>query len=100
MRFKFHPEARQEYRESVRFYEARRDELGAAFASEIESGVGRIVEAPDRWPFLEEDVRRCLVHRFPYALIYTVEADFVLILAVMHCSRRPGYWRGRLPRYY
>lgn len=44
---------------------------------------------------MEEDVRRRLTPVFPYAVLYTVEDTHVLILAVMHCHRKPGYWRKR-----
>lgn len=97
MRYEFHPEARLEFRESTVFYDASRPGLGIAFTNEIESVLRRILEAPDRWPFIEEDVRRCLARRFPYGILYTIETDYVLIIAVMHCSRKPGYWRNRLP---
>ena len=49
-----------------------------------------------RWRAIEEDVRRCLTRVFPYAVLYTIEADFILIVAVMHCSREPGYWKSRV----
>lgn len=98
MKYAFHPEARLEYREAAAFYEARRPGLGAAFTREIEFVVKQIVETPDRWRFIEQDVRRCLAHIFPYVILYTVESDFILIIAVAHGSRKPGYWRGRLQR--
>jgi len=91
----FLAEARLEYREATVFYEERRRGLGSQFSVEVEAAIGRILEAPHRWPRLEEDVRRCFTHTFPYAILYTIEADFVLILAVMHCSREPGYWKNR-----
>ena len=58
--------------------------------------IARVVVTPDRWRILEEDVRRCLVRVFPYAVLYTIETDYILILAVMHGKREPGYWRHRL----
>ena len=91
MKYEFHPEARLEFRESAAFYEDCRPRLGVAFTNEIEAILHRIIEAPDRWPFLDEDVRRCLARRFPYGILYTIAADY------MHCSRKPGYWRDRLP---
>ena len=97
MRHEFHPEARLEFRESAAFYEGCRAGLGVAFSIEIESVLRRILEAPERSPFLEDDVRRCLARRFPYGVLYTIETDYILIIAVMHCSRKPGYWRDRLP---
>jgi plasmid stabilization system protein ParE len=62
----------------------------------IEDAIRRILDAPDRWRVVEEDIRRCLTHVFPYAILYTIESEFVLIVAVAHCSRKPGYWKGRI----
>ena len=83
---------------SAAFYEGCRPRLGEAFTDEIESILRRILEAPDHSPFLEKDVRRCLARRFPYGVLYTIETDYILIIAIMHCSRKPGYWRNRLPK--
>jgi hypothetical protein len=50
-----------------------------------------------RWRIIDEDVRRCLTHVFPYSILYTIELEFVFIVAVAHCAREPGYWKERLP---
>ena len=97
MRYGFHPEASLEYREAAAFYEARRPGLGAAFTREIEAVIEQILQAPDRCRFIEQDVRRCLGRIFPYGILYTIEGDFVLIIAVAHGSRKPDYWSERLP---
>jgi len=98
MRFAFHPEALTEYSEAVLFFEDRRPGLGTDLVTDIEATIERILENPTRWRVLEEDVRRCLTHVFPYGVLYTIEADFILIVAVMHCSREPGYWKERLKK--
>ena len=59
----------------------------------VEHTIHQILEAPERWRILEEDIRRCLTRVFSYAVLYTVEADLVLILTVMHCHREPNYWQ-------
>ena len=92
----FHPEAAAEFEEAVSFYRGISRRLGDRCAAEIRAAIQRILDTPDRWRFLEEDVRRCLVRVFPYSVLYTVEPDFILIIAVMHAKRRPGYWRHRL----
>jgi plasmid stabilization system protein ParE len=96
MTYAFHPDARREFREATAFYESRRPSLGATFSREVEATVERIVEAPEQFGFIEHDVRRCLTRTFPYAILYTVEFDLILIVAVVHRSRKPGYWRERL----
>jgi len=96
MTYDFHPDARLEYRKAAAFYETRRSGLGAAFTIEVEAAIERALQNPKSWRAIEQDVRRCLTHTFPYGILYTVEGDSILIVAVMHLHRRPGYWRERL----
>lgn len=92
----FHPDAALEFEEQVQYYRARGGRLGDRFASEVRSAIRRILQTPERWRVLEEDVRRCRVRVFPFTVLYTIERDFILIIAVMHDKREPGYWRYRL----
>ena len=95
MTYDFHPEARLEYREAAAFYDARRAGLGAAFTRSRSRDRSHPSE-PKSWRVVEQDVRRCLTHTFPYGILYTIEEDLILIVAIMHLHRRPGYWRDRL----
>jgi len=96
MKYVFHPAALTKYSEAVEFYSQRRVELAQAFINAVEEAIFRIVDSPTRWAFVEEDIRRCLTRQFPYGILYTVEEDYILIVAVMHCSREPGYWKKRV----
>ena len=96
MEYKFHPDALEEYREAASWYAIREQELAHQFIASIEDAVHKVVETPNRWRIIDEDVRRCLAHLFPYAILYTIEDKFILIVAVMHFSREPGYWRERI----
>jgi toxin ParE1/3/4 len=96
MRYEFHPEALEEYREAAQWYSNRAPQLAIRFADEVGDAIRRVVDAPARWRLIDEDVRRCLTHVFPYAILYTIEPEFVLIVAVMNCGRKPGYWKERL----
>jgi toxin ParE1/3/4 len=96
VRFEFHPDALAEYEEAARHYAASQAGLELRFISAVEHAIHLILDAPDKWGIFEEDIRRCLTCIFPYAILYTVEPDHVLIVAVMHSHREPGYWRKRL----
>ena len=96
MTYDFHPEARLEYREAAAFYEGRRSGLGSSFTIEVEATIDRILETPERFRILEQDVRTCRTRTFPYAILYALEQGSILIIAVMHLRRNPGYWRHRL----
>ena len=98
MRFLFHPAALAEYEESLQYYRDLDPSLAERFVAAIEHTIERIVEMPERWRLVEADVRRGLTHVFPYGILYTVESDYILVLAVMHCSREPGYWHSRRPK--
>ncbi len=95
MTFLFHPEAEAEFIEAIDYYEGCEPELGHDFSIEIFTSVQNIVNYPTAWPVIEEDVRRCLVNRFPYGIIYSIEQNEVFILAVMHLRRHPDYWKKR-----
>jgi plasmid stabilization system protein ParE len=96
MRYEFHPEALAEYEEAVRYYAGRQEGLDLRFIACVEAAVHQVAAAPERWRLIDQDVRRCLTKVFPYAILYTIEPDYVLIVAVMHCHREPGYWRRRV----
>ena len=95
MTFSFHPEAEEEFLEAINYYEDRERGLGYDFSIEVFATIQNIVIYPTAWPVIEEGVRRCLVHRFPYGVIYSIEQEEILILAVMHLRRHPGYWKNR-----
>ena len=94
MRLSYHPDAEAELAEAARFYERKLPGLGARFRAESDSAVARILQTPDRWRILEKDIRRFLMGRFPYSILYRIEE--VRILVVKHHSRHPDYWKGRL----
>jgi plasmid stabilization system protein ParE len=98
MRVVFHPEALAQFESAAGFYESREPGLGARFSDAVAEVTSRIAEAPTTWRVVAEDVRRCLTHVFPYGVIYTIEPEWILIIAVGHLSREPGYWKSRLER--
>lgn len=91
----FHPDADQEFLDAIDYYEAQQAGLGEDYHAEIMATVARIAKSPGVWPFIENDIRRCLTHRFPYGVLYSVGEDQIYILAVMHLRKRPGYWKHR-----
>ena len=95
MRVVSHPEAKQELEAAALWYDQRQPGLGEAFLKEFEAALRRIVAEPKRWRLLGGDNRKLNFHRFPYAIVYSLPADTLLIKAVMHLHRRPFYWQER-----
>ena len=98
MRYEFHPAALQEYHEAALWYGERDPQVAEKFVASVEEAIARIVETPRRWRIIDEDVRRCLTPVFPFGILYTIEDDFLLIVAIMHFSRAPGYWKLRISK--
>jgi plasmid stabilization system protein ParE len=92
----FFDDAKEELEEATRYYERQRPGLGDEFAEEVRKTLERIRNHPGAWTNLGEGVRRCRTDRFPYGLVYFVKDEDILIVAVMHLHRNPGYWRDRL----
>jgi plasmid stabilization system protein ParE len=93
--FEFVPAARNEFLRAVVYYEVQRANLGDEFEREVYATIQQISAAPMRFPVIEGDIRRALLNRFPYAVIYTIVGDRVRIIAIAHGRRRAAYWRWR-----
>ncbi len=93
----FHPDAARELEHSALYYESQGKGLGQRLLRQFELGLTQILERPDAWPPLVYlPIRRYLLRFFPYAIIYKNDPEILYILAVMHLSRKPGYWMNRL----
>ena len=89
-------EAEAEYVEASQLYATETDDLAGEFEAEVERCAALILEHPKAAPLLRGKViRRKVLRRFPYSLLYAVETDRIRIVAVAHHKRRPGYWRHR-----
>ena len=70
--------------------------MGYDFAVEVYSAIERTMAYAKAWPIVEEDIRRSLVRRFPYGILYAEENEELFIVAVMHLHRDPDYWKHRV----
>jgi plasmid stabilization system protein ParE len=94
--FQFHPEAREEFRNAVRWYRARNLLASSEFRATVSSAIRLIAESSQRWPKYLHGTRRLVMQRFPFSVVYLDEADLVIIVAIAHSKRRPGYWKDRV----
>jgi plasmid stabilization system protein ParE len=77
------------------WYEERRSGLGLEFVAAVDRVMGALTESPLRFPTWTGVWRRAVVRRFPFVVFFEVEADRVVVLAVAHARRKPGYWIAR-----
>lgn len=87
--------AREEFLTAASHYEAAAAGLGQDFITAVERAVARIATFPEHGSQYLLGTRRIVLRRFPFSVVYISEVERVLIVAVAHHSRRPGYWRTR-----
>jgi toxin ParE1/3/4 len=98
---RYHPAARDELRAAVRYGEAERTGRGAlleAAVSQVLRRVRRLPRSAPRWSRLRGsfEVRKAVVKRHPYLVVYGILSEHIVILAIAHTSKKPGYWRERI----
>jgi len=88
--------AQLELDDASEYYELEMPGLGARFREEVKRGIRRIRAYPDAWAKEKDDVRRCLLHKFPYKILYSIEENYIYIIAIAHFHRCPDYWIDRI----
>lgn len=88
--------AREEFLEAVGHYELQSPGLGLDLIEEIERAIVRLAAFPDHGSPHLAGTRRLVLGRFPFDVIYLAEPQEILIVAMAHQKRAPGYWRDRL----
>lgn len=94
-------EAAEEVRDAAVFLKARHPSLGDALLARWEAGLAAVLASPRMFACVDEappgyDIRSYPLKRFPYRIVYQLEADKLVVIAFAHTSRRPGYWSNRL----
>ena len=77
------------------WYEDQQSNLGVRFLNELDHVLRRIEKNPQQFPRLDGEVRRALLHRFPYGVYFLAESEAVTVLAVLHLHRQPDMWKRR-----
>lgn len=95
-RIRFHELATRELLETRDYYDEMVYSLGEKYVIEVERCLNIIKTNPLAYPVLKQNVRKAVVIKFPYSILYRIEKDNIYILAVMHQKRKPKYWVERI----
>ena len=94
--YQFHPEANNEFKESVKWHNRNRSESGEEFAVSVFDKLEQITENPESHSADSDGVRWASVAKFPYHIYYLLRAPIIWILAIWHNSRKPEGWKERV----
>jgi plasmid stabilization system protein ParE len=94
--YRLHPEAELEFEAADEWYLSRNFEASVAFLSDVYDAMENIAQAPQRWPKHLYGTRRFVLQRFPFSVIYLDDPEMIIIIAIAHGKRRPGYWKQRV----
>jgi len=95
MIIRFTPEAETELAEAREWYAHQREDLDIEFMQSVDDALSRIVTNPHQNPNVYRSLRRCVVRRFPFAILYDIALDEVEVIAVFHSRRDPERWTSR-----
>jgi plasmid stabilization system protein ParE len=91
----FLPGARLDFDESFNWYAERSQVAAVRFSNAVDVALNRIVTDPKQFAAIDDRHRGCLVKRFPFRIIYRIEPNRVVVVALAHAKRRPDFWKHR-----
>lgn len=94
-RARFVAAARLEYLAEIIYYTEAQPGLGGRFAQAVEDAIARALLFPTAGSPSPARTRRVLLRGFPFSIYYRPEAEGIVVFAVAHQARKPGYWRSR-----
>jgi toxin ParE1/3/4 len=95
-RARFVEPARQELLAEVAYYQNIRTDLGVRFLEAVGDATSRALAFPMTGSPAAKGTRCVFLKDFPFALVYRLDDQGIIVFALAHHSRRPGYWRKRM----
>ena len=96
MKIDFLDAAQSEFADAIAYYDEQRFGLGLEFEEKVAQALERINHYPEAWSALSSRVRRCILNRFPYSVIYEIRSEIIIIVAIQHHHKKPESWRSRV----
>jgi plasmid stabilization system protein ParE len=93
---RFLPEAKDEFDAAADWYDQQQPGLGAAFIANVRAVLTRISANPKLHAAVYQDVRKAVVSRFPYIVLYREDAGEIVVISVFHTARNPATWQSRV----
>jgi len=88
-------EARVDFDVSFDWYRHRSERAALGFCAAVDAALDQILADPSRFPLIHGECRYCPLRRYPFRIVFRAEADRLVVVALVHAKRRPGFWHDR-----
>ena len=95
MKSRLTPEAELDLIEAIRWYDERDQKLGNNFLRRVYQCITSLERNPRLFPIVHRQMRRALVRRFPFQILYEIEIEEIIIYGIYHSARDPEVWKRR-----
>jgi len=96
MKIKYLKLAKLEFHDAISYYEMEQKGLGRKFELDIKYSINRIKRFPNAYVKIQDEIRKCVLHKFPFNIVYSIEENHIIIIAIAHHHRIPDYWVDRI----
>ena len=90
--------AKADVRKAARWYELQCPGLGRDFVNQVDTTLNRLTGNLQQYQVLYREVRRAIIHQFPYGVYYRIEADRIIVFCVTDLRQEPSTWKSRIPK--
>ena len=95
-KIEFLPTALLELNDAIEYYDLELPGLGTKFKEEVRTSLKRVSVFPRAWSIIRPEIRKCIMHKFPYNILYSIQENTILVIAIAHHHRHPDYWIERI----
>jgi plasmid stabilization system protein ParE len=95
MNIKYLQVAKEEFHDAIRYYETQQIGLGKSFQEEVKNSILRIKNFPLMYQITKDGIRKCILFKFNYSILYVIDKNSIVVIAMSHQHREPDYWVGR-----
>lgn len=92
----FHPDVAEDIKGAYFWYEKQLQGLGDRFILELEDGYEGIINFPNSWANFQYGFKRYILNKFPFSIVYKISNNQIIVISIMHNSRKPNYWYDRV----
>ena len=95
LKIKFQEHSKYDFDEAKHYYKTQEENLYKKFKYDLEQSLNRILSFPNLYPNIDTNIKKCVLNKFPYTILYTIKNDTIYILAIANHHKNPKEYKNR-----